>query len=418
MTFVLADCNNFYVSCERLFNPRLKKRAVIVLSNNDGIVVARSQEAKDLGIAMGEVFFKIRDLCERQRVVVYSSNYQLYGDISGRVMEMLRSMAPEMQIYSIDEAFLQFSDAGPERLFDDCIQMRGKILQWVGIPVSFGIGPTKTLAKAGNKMAKKKKDGVFDMRSTDVQEEVLAKFPIRDIWGIGRRWEEKLKGFGIFTAKQLREQDLPFIRKQMGVVGERIVLELRGTSCLELEEAEPNQSIMCSRSFGRAVTEESDLKEALATHAASACVKLREQESCAQAICTYLEAQTDNKTGERQSYSAIVSFPLPTSDAPEVIRAAHECLHHLFREKQFYKKCGVILLDLIAESAVIPDLFLGSSDPKRRRLAEAVDTVNASRGKNTLFYGAMGINPQWKMRSENRSPRYTTSWDELPIVKA
>jgi len=407
--YVLVDCNNFFVSCERLFNPRLENLSVIVLSSNDGCVVARSQEAKRLGILMGEPYFKVRDLCERQRVVVYSSNFELYGDISRRVMDVLASAAPDIQIYSIDEAFLQMSQ---ENLFAHCLEIRRKIEQWVGIPVSLGIGPTKTLAKAASKMAKKEHKGVFDLSLPALQDEVLAQFPVRDIWGVGRRWEEKLRGLGLLTAQALRDQDLSFIRKQMGVVGERIVLELRGMSCLELEEAEPNKSITCSRVFGKPVTEIKELAEAISTYSANACTKLREQGSCAQAISVYVEVRNDS----RSVYNTVAAFPIPTCDTPRVIRAAKRCILQLFRPGQIYKKCGIVLLDLLPESAVIPDLFLGTPDPKRRKLAETIDAINADRGKNTLFYGAMGVNPPWKPRSEKRTARYTTSWDELPIV--
>lgn len=422
--YVLVDCNNFYVSCERLFNPRLENRAVIVLSNNDGCVVARSQEAKDLGIAMGEPFFKIKDFCERQRIIVYSSNYQLYGDISSRVMQVLTDMAPEIQIYSIDEAFLLFpAGMSIDAVIAACIAIRNRVKKWVGIPTSLGIGPTKTLAKAANKRAKKDLvNGVFDLSSPLVQEEVLKTFPIRDVWGIGARSEMRLKGLGIHTAKQFRDMDATFLRRQMGVVGERTRLELQGISCLPLEETvEMPQSITCSRSFGRSVTELAELAEALATYAASACEKLRTHQCCARAINVFLEARLDAQEHNgafRQYFSTVASFPIATSDTPQVIRAAHQVLPLLYRKEMRYKKCGVVLLDLIPETSVIPDLFLGGPDPKRQRLAETVDTLNEKFGKNAIFYGAMGCEPEWKVRAESRTPRYTTSWSDLPVVHA
>ncbi len=416
-SFVLVDCNNFYVSCERVFNPRLEGKPVLVLSNNDGCVVARSQEVKQLGIKMGEPFFKIQDLCKHHRVVVFSSNYPLYGDLSDRVMQVLTEKAEDMQIYSIDEAFLSYSE-GPGNLMEHCQDIRCTIKKWVGIPTSIGIAPSKTLAKVANDMAKKDRTkGLFDLTDPLVQEKVLRKFPIGDVWGIGSSTEAKLRAFGVGTAWDLREQDPVRIRKFLGVVGERMVWELRGKSCLPLEEAKPRQNISCSRSFGRVVTELSELAEALATYVNTACIKLRGQNSCAQAISVYVEAIVDAATGRRQHFSTMVPFPLATNDTPAMITLAKKGLKSIFHKGLRYKKCGVILLDLIPETQVIPDLFLGSFNPKRRRLAQVVDEINARHGKNTLFYGAMGVNPQWKMRSDKRSRSYTTRWDELPIAK-
>lgn len=418
--YVLVDCNNFYVSCEKVFNPWLEKHPVIVLSNNDGCVVARSAEAKKLGILRGDPFFKIRDLCRQRSVIVYSSNYQLYGDFSRRVMLTLTDMAPEMQIYSIDEAFLKFpASMSANEVTTHSVNMRRIVKKWVGIPTSIGIAPTKTLAKAANHMAKKDTvKGVFNLTSPSLQREVLKDFPIGDVWGIGSRFQAKLQAVGIYTALEFREADPIFIRRKMGVVGERMLWELRGLSCLSLDEPQPKKSITCSRSFGKPVTDPADLAEALATYVASACVKLRDQESCAQAMCVFLEAVIDAKAGIRQSYSTTVSFPFPTNDTPQIINAAKHCLAHLFREQQSYKKCGIILLDLISEDQVIPDLFVGGMDPKRRQLAQTVDDMNARLGKNTVFYGAMGVNPDWKMRSDKRSGCYTTSWTDLAIAKA
>lgn len=418
--FVLVDCNNFYVSCERVFNPRLEGRPVIVLSNNDGCVVARSREAKQLKIAMGEPFFKIRDLCRQRGVVVFSSNYELYGDLSQRVMQMLAEMASEIQVYSIDEAFLKFPLERPADLVAYCVEMRRKIKQWVGIPTSIGIAPTKTLAKVANDLAKKDLlNGVFDLSSTSMQEEVLKKYPVGEIWGVGSKLKTRLHALNVFTAWEFRNMEPALIRRQMGVVGERMLWELRGVSCLPLEEeAQPKKSITCSRSFGQTVTEQSDLAEALATYAASACMKLRSQNSCAQALCVFLEALLDPQAGTRQHYSSVFSFKSPTQDTPQVIQAAKYCLEHLFCKGQRYKKCGVILLDLLPETNVVPDLFLGAPNPKRKHIAQTMDEINARFGKNSVFYAAMGVNPQWKMRRERSSRCYTTHWEGLAVVRA
>lgn len=427
--FVLVDCDNFYVSCERLFNPSLEKRAVIVLSNNDGCVVARSQEAKKLGIKMGDPFFQIKQLCERLKIVVYSSNYALYGDISQRVMHILGNVAEDIEVYSIDEAFLTYSSISPEALFDHCIALRRMIKKWVGISVSIGMAPTKTLAKAAASIAKKNGQGVFwlppphsESLAISETEKILKDFPAEEIWGIGSASRAKLAARGIRTAWEFQMQNPAAIRKLMGVVGERMLWELRGTSCLPLEQAVDKKSIASSRSFGTVLTCQEELAEALSTYVNTACVKLRKQKSCTQAICVYLELAIDYQsnepyTGPRQ-HSTVLSFELPTNDTPEIITTAKRGLAYLFREGLRYKKCGVVLLDLMPETQVMPDLFVKGPDKKRQRVAEVFDDLNARFGKNTLFYGAMGVNPQWKMRRKENYGSSSSNWDTLPIVKA
>ena len=416
--FVLVDCNNFFVSCERVFNPKLEKKPVIVLSNNDGCVVARSQEAKKIGIRMCDPYFKIKNLCDQYNVFVYSSNYQLYGDFSARVMDILKDMAPEIQIYSIDEAFLYYETGSEEEIFARAVEIRKMIKKWIGIPTSLGIAPTKTLAKAAGSLAKKDLlQGVFSLSSKVSQEKVLQDFPIGEVWGVGRKSQVKLQSLGIYTAKQCREMDPIFIRKQLGIGGERILWELRGISCLALEEVESSKSITCSRSFGSHVTELTDLSEALATYVSHAASKLREQGLCTKTLCVYVEEMFDKEIGSRQSVSEIIPLSFPTNDTPEIIQAAKVCLKKLFRPNVQYKKCGVVFLDLVPESSVGPELFWKGLDPKRRKLAKLIDELNYSKRKDAIFYGAIGINPRWKMRSEKRSPRYTTSWDEIIVVK-
>lgn len=416
--FLLADCNNFYVSCERLFNPWLLGRPVIVLSNNDGCVVARSQEAKQAGIKMGDPYFKIRDLCDRARVIVYSSNYNLYGDISNRVMTVLSAAAEEIEIYSIDEAFLKFSPGiSYDSIFALSVELRKKIRRWVGIPISIGIAPTKTLAKIANDLAKKSKTGIFDLSSSAIQEEVLKNYPVEEIWGIGSRLKERLYALGIQTAWQFKETEPSLIRRKMGVVGERMLLELQGISCLPLCEPAPKKSISYSRSFGKIVTEFDELAEALSTYVNGASVKLRDQKSCAKAMYVYLEALLDPSQGTRRTDGISVPLSIPTNDTPRLISAAKQCLQKIFSKTERYKKCGVVLLDLIPEQQVIPDLFLGAADPKRRKLLDAVDALNAYYGKGTLFYGAMGVDYSWKTRKE-RSSILSDNWKELPTAFA
>jgi DNA polymerase V len=419
--FVLVDCNNFYVSCERLFNPWLEGRPVIVLSNNDGCVVARSQEAKQFNIKMGEPFFKIKNFCKERDIIAYSSNYQIYGEISARVMNILSDQAPEIQIYSIDEAFLSYpTSMSAKEMWECCSALKKQIKKWVGIPTSLGIGPSKTLAKIANDLAKKDRTrGIFDLSSLSTQNDILNRFPVEDVWGIGSRTASKLHSLGIFTASEFRDMEPSVVRKKMGVVGERMLWELRGISCLPLEEeSAAKKSISCSRSFGKTVTESSDIAEALATFINTASVKLRQQDSYAKAICIYLEAVLDIETGARSHTSNTTALPMPTNDTPKLISIAKQALKKIFCKGKSYKKCGIILLDLISESNVIPDLFLGGIDPKRKLLMETVDGINAQCGKNTLFYGAMGINPQWKMRSDKRSRFNISNWEDLPLAKA
>jgi DNA polymerase V len=413
---ILVDCNNFYASCERLFNPKIEKKPVIVLSNNDGCVISRSEEAKQIGVPMGSPFFKIKDFCKTHKIHVYSSNFALYGDISQRIMSILADSAPEIEIYSIDEAFLKFpSSWTPEDLYAYSIELRRKIKHWTGIPTSFGIAPSKTLAKAASKLAKKVPSGVYNlMGPTD---EVLANLTTGDIWGVGRRTVDALKRMHIYTAKELRDMDSIRLRKSFGVVGERMQLELKGISALQLEEASSSQTISCSRSFGRRVTSLEDLGEAMSTYAATACQKLREQNQCARSISIYVEAIIDQKLWIRKVYGASFNFPVATYSTAEVIHYAKECLKSVYKPGFAYKKCGLTLFDLTEEDGIEADLFSKGPDLKQKLISEALDAVNQKYGKNTLFYGAMGVKRDWRMKSENSSPHYTTEWEQLLTVR-
>lgn len=417
--YALVDCNNFYVSCERLFNPQLEGRPVIALSNNDGCVIARSQEAKQLGIKMGEPYFKIHALCKQHNVFICSSNYTVYGEISKRVMNIIAQMSPEIQIYSIDEAFATFSHTFLEKdIVAHCLEMKRLIKQWIGIPISVGIGPTKTLSKMANDLAKKQRTtGLFNLYSQSVQNEVLQNYPIQDVWGIGSRLGTKLRSHHIYTAAEFRDADPLYIRKLMGVVGERMLWELRGVSCLPLEEPSPKKSITCSRSFGKTVTDIHHLEEALATHVNRACIELREQNSYASAICIFIEAVVDSE-GTRRPFSTVIPFDIPSHDTPVIIGMVKQHLPQIFIKGLRYKKCGVICLDLLPTSHIFPDLFQEGPSPRRAHLMDTVDAVNARFGKNTLFYGAMGINPIWQTRRERCSSNYTSDWNGLAIAKA
>jgi len=417
MSFILVDCNNFYASCERLFNPHYEGKPVIVLSNNDGCVVARSQESKQLGIKMGEPFFKIKNLCKQYDVIVCSSNYELYGDLSDRIMSILSKLGLDIQVYSIDEAFLKFPKEEGS-IFNQCFEIKKMIKKWVGIPISIGIAPTKTLAKIAGASAKKGNVGVVDLSDFRVKIETLKMTPVGDIWGVGGNSQSKLHVLGIYTAWDLHESDPLLIKKKMGITGERIVWELRGISCLPLEELESKKSITSSRSFGKPMLAMNDLAEALSNYINSACIKLRAQKSCVQAMSVWIESVLNAQTGERRYHQSMVAFPFPTNDTAQMISEAKRCLLGLFREGLIYKKCGVTLIDLIQESNVIPDFLVGSMDPKRKHLMKTVDALNTQFGKNKLFYGAMGINREWTMKRENSSPCFTTNWNDLAIAKA
>lgn len=398
MKYALIDCNNFFVSCEKLFDPSLEGRPVIVLSSNDGCVVARSQEAKDLGILMGEPYFKIESLCCLKNVVTLSSNFELYGDLSDRVMSILQEEAADVEIYSIDEAFLSYPDVNIEYLR----KLRAKIKQWTGIPVSIGVAPTKTLAKIASREAKKK-SGV-----TELEDAVLEHLPVGEIWGIGRNLSVKLQTLGFFTAKELRDANPSFIRTHLGVVGERIVWELKGTSALQIQEVEAKKSITCSRSFGISVTKLEHLHEAIATHATSAAAKLREQGSLATTLYVFLSTSTDTT-------SQLTTLSTPTCDTSDLITAAKSAITSLFQKGISYKKCGVVLLNIISEANLQPTFFASPNNSKKRRLLQTIDTINSRHGKNTLTFAATGRGATWKAKSQTRTLRYTTSWNELKL---
>lgn len=420
MTFALVDCNNFYVSCERVFNPRLEGRIVVVLSNNDGCIVARSNEAKAAGIPMGAPFHQWRQLLEKHNAVVFSSNYQFYGDMSQRVMGSLAMFVPEMEVYSIDEAFLRLDAYAPETLPDFARQMRERILQWTGIPTSFGLAPTKTLAKIANHVAKKySDDGVFDMRCPKVQGGVMAHLPVEEIWGISYRRGQRLRALGIETAWQLRQADPRLIRQHFSVVEERMVLELRGQPCLALETPAPRKNIMSSKSFGALQTELPALNEAISNYAARACEKLRSQKSCAQGVYVFVTTNKHRKQDKQYRNSVAWGFERPTASTSEVIQLATTLLARLYRKGYKYKKVGVMLLDIIPDTQHQGDLFAQAQSPQQQKLMAVMDKLNNEMGRDTVFHLAQGAskgtkNSPWKMRCDKRSPCYTTKWADLP----
>ena len=412
--FALVDCNNFYASCERVFDPRLKNRPIVVLSNNDGCIVARSNEAKALGIPMGVPFFESKAVIKKHNVAVFSSNYQLYGDMSQRVMDSLRLFAPDMEVYSIDEAFLRMEGLQPRNLTDYCQTMRAKVMQWTGIPVSIGLGPTKVLAKVANRVAKKQTDnGVFDIRGQQAQDEILKTLDVENLWGIAGRWADRLGRIGIETASQLRDASPTLIRKHLSVVGERLVRELKGQSCIDLEDIQPRKNIMSSKSFGTLLTEKAPLEEALANYAARACEKLRQQNSRAQAVYVFVQTNGFHKTDKQYNNALTYTLTIPTSDTRLIIEAAKFCLNRIYKHGYRYKKTGIMLLDLIPATLEQKHLFVDFDHRPGDHLMALVDRINQEHGPDTLFFGAQGVAREWKMRCGSRSPRYTTQWDEL-----
>ena len=416
--FALVDCNNFYVSCERVFDPYLAKKPIIVLSNNDGCVISRSNEAKSLGVPMGAPFYKYREIIEKNNIEVYSSNYQFYGDMSQRVMKSLGMMIPkqDIEIYSIDEAFIRLDGYERPDVIDFSIEIKKNILNWTGIPISVGIAQTKTLSKVANHIAKKNTStGVFDIRNNKLQEQILSNFQIEDLWGISYRWGKKLRKLGINNGLDLRNSDTKFIRKKFNIVLERMVYELRGIPCLDIEKVTNKKSIMSSRSFGKLVTELESLEQAISTYATIACEKLRHQNSKSQGIYVFLQTNRFRKDLPQYRRSMKYKLDLPTSDTGYIINAGKKILKKIYRKGYHYQKCGIMLFDLSSKYIQQENLFV-KSNQSNEHLMESLDTINKAMGSDTVFFAAKGTQNNWKMRRNKLSSRYTTNWMELPKV--
>ncbi len=419
-TFALVDCNNFYASCERLFRPNLKNLPVVVLSNNDGCVIARSQEAKTIGIGMGAPLFKIRDIVEEHGVAVCSSNYALYGDISERVMTMLGSNAPSHEVYSIDECFLDLDNLGVPDLTAWCSKLRQSTYQWTGIPVSIGVGNTKTLAKLANRLAKKsiKAGGVIDLaHHPEWIDAALRKTPIGDVWGVGRRWSQMLEERGMATAHDFAHAQDGWIRQKMGVVGLRTAHELRGYVCHALEDQpQPKQTTCCSRSFGATITDKSQVHDALMQFAERAAEKVRSADQVAGAMQIFIRTDPFNPNAAQKSLSGSVSFAQPTSDARTINGAATRILERIWRDGYAWKKAGILLLDLSAKGAAPSSLFDAVADLDDG-LMTAMDQINAKFGRGSIKLGLAGKDQDWRMRQDNLSPSFTTRWTDLASVR-
>jgi len=414
--FALVDCNNFYASCERVFNPALNNKPVVILSNNDGCIIARSNEAKAVGIPMGAPYFKYKQLMLDNDVKVFSSNYQLYGDMSHRVMKSLDMLCPDIEIYSIDEAFLRLDGFDKLGIVEYASSIRDSVFQWTGIPTSIGIAPTKTLSKIANRYAKKSGLNVFDLRDPGLQDAILDQTPVEDIWGISNKLGMRLRALGIGSAKQLRDANIKMIRKNFSVVQERMVLELRGFSCLDMEDVQPKKSIMSSRSFGKHVSSLEELDQAISSYAARACIKLRNQHSRASGIYVFAHTNYFKKDLPQYSNSITSHFTLPTSDTGLIIIEARKCMAKLYRKGFQYKKVGIMLCDLVPSARNQQNLLDQSDHVKSDKLMNAMDEINSKMGINKAFHASQGVSKTWQIKSDLCSPRYTTVWDEFRRV--
>jgi len=420
----LVDCDNFYVSCERVFNPKLKDKPVVVLSNNDGCIIARSQETKALDIPMGAPFFQYQKFIQNHNVKVYSSNYALYGDMSKRVMETLKCFSPHVEIYSIDEAFLELTGFKDKSLTEYGTIIRNTIKKHIGIPVTIGIAPTKVLAKIATRIAKRDKTlkGAFDITSHPNKiDELLASVAVEDVWGIGSQYTKLLNIKGILTAKDLKYASPKWIQKHLTIVGLRILKELNGEPCIPLEELPPaKKGIICSRSFGKPIETLEEINEAISEYVSRAAQKLRAQNSAASFLQVYLT--TNPFKPESHYVNAITStFLTPTSFTPELIHIARECIQQIFRTGYQYRRAGVFLGGITPKENIQLSLFSQASLTERNKRTELMATlnkVNRRWGKNTLQVASQGTKKAWKMNQSFVSPRYTTQWEELPVARA
>ena len=418
--FALVDCNNFYASCEKLFRPDLKHTPVVVLSNNDGCIVARSKEVKALGIKMGVPMFQVQDEIRKHGIVCFSSNYALYADLSNRVMTILEEEAPRVEVYSIDEAFMDLT--GVNHVVDLLAfgkRVKTKVDQWTGITVGVGIAPTKTLAKLANHAAKKypATGSVVDLMDPDRQKRLLALVDVSDVWGVGRRTTEKLRSRGIHTALDLANADPKSIRSEFSVVMERTVRELNGVSCLDLELVRPTkQQIICSRSFGHKVTDKQELREAIAKYTTRAAEKLRGEKRLCRVISVFIRTSPFIPNEPQYSKTLSAELPNPTDDTRDLLEVADVLFRRIYRAGFRYAKGGVMFADFYEHGAFQQDLFrLDSTKRNSKALMNVVDRINHS-GLGNVFFASQGVSPQWSMKREFLSPAYTTKWDELPKV--
>jgi DNA polymerase V len=412
--FALVDCNNFYASCERVFDPGLKGKPVVVLSNNDGCVIARSLEAKKLGIPMGVPHFKMKNLIRHHGIIVKSANFALYGDLSSRIVSVLANFTPHIEVYSIDECFLDLT--GLNNLREHCLKMQETVLQWTGIPVSIGVGPTKTLAKLANRLAKRE-DQVFVLSSPEARERALKATEIKDVWGIGNRNAPMLVARNIQTAYDLTTVSEGWVRQKMGVTGLRTVRELKGYPCANLEIEPADKKTVCvSRSFGKTITDRAILAEAVATFADIAGAKIRRAGLVTGRVVVFIEADRFRPDQVQYKNSAGMDYSPPRGSILDINHAAKVCLEQIYREGIGYKRAGIFLLDLVKQGYGMDDLFT-SQIPKSMTVSTIADRLNTRFGTGTIALGRVKRERTWYMRQEARSPHYTTRWSDIPVCR-
>ncbi|MBD1141373.1 Y-family DNA polymerase [Pelagibacterales bacterium SAG-MED39] len=414
----LVDCNSFYVSCERLFNPKIRKKPVVVLSNNDGCIISRSNEAKALGIKMGEPYFKAKDIIVKNKVEVFSSNYSLYGDLSRRVMRTLKRFNSEIEVYSIDEAFLDLSNFPDSEVEKVGKEIRETVLQWTGIPTSIGIAKTKTLSKIANHIAKKKQSGVTNLVGIDNLDPILEKIEINDVWGVGRQLTKFYQKNGIYNAKQLKNKSNMWIKKSSNVLGSRTAMELRGIPCINLETTQTKRkSCVVSRSFGKRIEKFQELKEAVANYCLNASEKIRSESLVAKAITVFVRTSPFQRNFGYYSNAKTIDFPIATNNSIEIVKTAVFILEAVFKNGYQYQKAGVMLTGLRNDNGR-KNLFSSEKDEKINILMRSIDNTNYRYGRSTLSLASAGFQKKWNMRRQYSSKIDTADFYCLPKIKA
>ena len=413
----LVDCNSFYVSCERLFNPKIRKKPVVVLSNNDGCIISRSNEAKALGIKMGEPYFKAKDIILKNNVQVFSSNYSLYGDISRRVMRTLKRFNSDIEIYSIDEAFLDLSNFTDEEVENVGKEIRATVLQWTGIPTSIGIAKTKTLSKVANHIAKKTQSGVTSLIGIENIDPILEKVEINDVWGVGKQLTKFYQKHGIYNAKQLKNKSNTWIKKSSNVLSSRTAMELRGIPCIDLETTtSKRKSCVVSRSFGKRVEKFQELREAVANYCLNASEKIRSESLVAKAITVFVRTSPFQRNFGYYSNSKTVDFPIATNNSIETVKVAMSILDSIFKNGYRYQKAGVMLTGLSSAEGK-KNLFSSEKDEKINSLMRSIDNTNYRYGRSTLSLASAGVQKRWNMRRQYSSKIDTADFYCLPTIR-
>ena len=414
----LIDCNSFYVSCERLFNPKIRKKPVVVLSNNDGCIISRSNEAKVLGIKMGEPYFKEKDIIVKNNVQVFSSNYSLYGDISRRVMRTLKRFNSDIEIYSIDEAFLDLSNFPDNEVKNIGHEIRNIVLKWTGIPTSIGIAKTKTLSKVANHIAKKKQSGVTSFIGIENIDSILEKVEINDVWGVGKQLTKFYHKSGIYNAKQLKNVSNTWIKKSSNVLSSRTAMELRGIPCIDLEAtSSKRKSCVVSRSFGQRVENFQELKEAIASYSLNASEKIRSESLVTKSITVFIRTSLFQSRFGYYSNSKTIDFPIATNNSIEIVKAAISSLETIFKNGYRYQKAGV-MLSRLSDSVDGKNLFSSEKDKKINSLMKSIDNTNHRYGRSTLSLASAGVHKRWNTRRQHYSKIDTADFYYLPTIKA